>query len=70
MAVHGVRVGEEEDGLLERLHGSVHLVRLDVRLELREVVDRALAVRRGDDVRGVLADVERDFAPRGLDGGD
>ena len=68
--MRGVGVGEEEDGLLERLDRGVHLVRGDVRLELREVVDRALAVRRGDDVRGVLADVERDFAPRGLDGGD
>ena len=38
---------------------------LHVRLELREVVDRALAVSRGNDVRGVLADVESDFAPRG-----
>ena len=65
-----VGIGEEENRLLECLHLIVHLVRLDVRLELGEVVDGALAVRRGDHVGGVLADVLGDLAPRGLDGGD
>ena len=65
-----VRVREEQDALLERLHLSVHLVRPDVRLELREVVHRALAVRRGDDMDRVLPEVLRDLAPCGLDGGD
>lgn len=65
-----VRVCVVEDGLLERLHFAVHLVRRDVWLELREVVDGALAVRRGDDVGGVLADILGDLAPCSLDGGD
>ena len=65
-----VGVGEVEDGLLEGLHLGVHLVRLDVRLELGEVVDRALAVGGGDNVLGVLADVLCDLAPCSLDGGD
>ena len=62
-----VRVREEEDALLERLHLGVHLVRPDVRLELREVVDGALAVRRGDHDGGVEPEVLRDLAPRSLD---
>ena len=65
-----VRVREEEDTLLERLHLDIHLVRPDVRLELREVVHRALAVRRGDDMDRVLPEVLRNLAPCGLDGGD
>ena len=65
-----VGVGEEENGLLERLHLGVHLVRRDVRLEVGEVVDGALAVGCGDDVGGVLADVEGDFCPCCLDGCD
>ena len=66
----GVRVGEEEDGLFERLNLRVHLVRRDVGLEVGEVVDGALAVRCGDDVRWVLADVEGDFGPCCFDGCD
>ena len=66
----GVGVGEEEDRLFERLDLGIHLVRLDVRLELGEVVHGALAVRGGDHVRRVLPDVLSDLAPRGLDGGD
>ena len=65
-----VRVGKEEDGLLERLDLGVHLVRPDVRLELREVVHRAFAVRRSNDMDRVLPEVLRDLAPCGLDGGD
>ena len=61
-----VRISEEEDGLLERLHSGVHLVRPDKRPKLRKVVNRALAVSCGDDVRGVLADVEDDVRLRGL----
>ena len=64
-----VGVGEEEDGLLERLDRGVHLVRADVGLELGEVVDGALAVCGGDDIGGVVADVEGDLGPCGLDGG-
>ena len=68
MAVVGV--GEVEDGGLEGLDLGVHLVRLDVRLELGEVVDRALAVGGGDNVLRVLANVLCDLAPSSLDGGD
>ena len=57
------RVGEEEDALLERLHLRVHLVGLDVRLELREVVDCTLAMRSSDDVGRVLPEVRCDLAP-------
>ncbi len=63
-----VCVGEEEDGLLERLDLGVHLVHLDVRLELGEVVYGALTVGGSDDICRVLPDVKRDFAPRCLDG--
>lgn len=66
----GVRVGVEEDGVLERLDLAVHLVARDVRLEPREVVDGAFAMRRGDDDGRVLPDVLGDFSPGGFDGGD
>ena len=66
----GVGVGEEEDRLLERLHLRVHLVCGNVGLEVGEVVDGTLAVGRGDDMGGVLADVEGDFGPCCLDGCD
>jgi hypothetical protein len=62
-----VRVGVEEDGALELLHGGGQLVRAKMRLEAREVVDRALAVRRRDHERGVCADFARDFGPRRFD---
>ena len=65
-----VGVGEEEDGLLERLDLGVHLVRPDVGFELGEVVHRALAVGGSDDERRVLPEVLRDLAPCGLDGSD
>ena len=65
-----VRVGEVENGLLECLDLVVHLVRLDMRLELRKVVDSALAVGGSDHVGRVLPDVLCDLAPGGLDGGD
>ena len=66
----GVGVGEEEDRLFERLDLGIHLVRLDVRLELGEVVHGALAVGGSDDVRRVLAQVLCDLAPRRFDCGD
>ena len=65
-----VRVGEEENGLLERLHLGLHLVHLDVRLELGEVVDGALAVGGSDDEGRVLPDVLCHLAPCSLDGSD
>ena len=65
-----VRVGEVEDGLLECLHFAVHLVLLDVGLELGEVVDGALAVGGSDHVRRVLPNVRRDLAPCGFNSSD
>ena len=64
----GVGVGEEENGLLERLHLVVHLVRLDVRLELSQIVDGALAVGGSNHVLGILPDVGGHLAPSCLDG--
>ena len=66
----GIGVGEEEDRLFERLDLGIHLVRLDVRLELGEVVHGALAVSGSDNVRRVLAQVLCDLAPCCLDGCD
>ena len=66
----GIGVGEEEDRLFERLDLGIHLVRLDVRLELGEVVHGALAVGGSDDVRRVLAQVLCDLAPRSFYGSD
>ena len=65
-----VRVGEVENGLLECLHLTVHLVLLDVGLELCQVVNGALAVGGSDNVGGVLANVLCDLAPCCLDGCD
>ena len=62
-----VCVGEEEDGLLKCLHLEVYLVRLDVGLELGEVVDCALAVGGSDDICRVLPDVGSNLAPCGFD---
>ena len=43
-------------------------MRLQMGLEVREVVDGALAVRRGDHERGVRPDFARHLAPCRLDG--
>ena len=69
-AMFGVRIGKEEDRLFESLYLGIHLVCLDVRLELGEVVDGALAVGGGNHVCPVLADVLGDLAPCCLNGGD
>ena len=65
-----VRIGEVENGLLKCFDLVIHLVSFDMRLELREVVDGALAVGGSDHVGGVLPDVGGNFAPSGLDSGD
>ena len=65
--MHTVRVCKEEDALFELLDFIVHLVGLDCRPELREVVDSALSVGSSDHVGRVLPDVLRDLSPRGLD---
>lgn len=58
-----VSVGVVEDGLLEGLNLAVHLVGLDIRLELGEVVDSALAVGSCDDIVRVLPNILGNFAP-------
>ena len=63
-----VGVGEVEDALLECGDLVVHLVRLDMGLELGEVVDGALAVSGSNHVCRVLPDIRGDFAPSSLDG--
>lgn len=65
-----VRVGKVENRLLEGLHLIVHLVSLDMRLELSEVVHGAFAVGGSNHVRRVLPDVLGHLAPRSLDGSD
>jgi len=62
-----VCISKVEDGFFEFLDLVVHLVRLDMRLELGEVVDSAFAVGGGNDIGRVLADVLCDFAPGSLD---
>ena len=57
-----MRIGVEEDGTLELVYGGAgELVRAKVRLEVREVVDRALAMRCRDHERRVRADFARHF---------
>ena len=65
-----VGVGVVEDGLLKVLDGIIHLVRLDMGFELREVVNGALAVGGGDHVGRILPDIFCDLAPSRFDGGD
>ena len=65
-----VGVGEEKDRLLESLDFIVHLVCLDVWLELGKVVDGAFAMCGSDNVLRVLPDILGHLAPRGLDGSD
>jgi hypothetical protein len=68
-----MRIGVEEDGTLELVYGGGgELVRAKVRLEVREVVDRALAMRCRDHERWVRADFERhsESAPRRFDSRD
>lgn len=63
-----VGVGEKEDALFEVGDFVVHLVLLDMRLELGEVVDSAFAVGGSNHMSGVLPDISGDFAPGSLDG--
>jgi hypothetical protein len=62
--------GVEVDGALELVHGGGEIVRAKVRLEVREVVDRALAMRRRDHECRVRADFARHSAPRRFDSRD
>lgn len=65
-----VGVSEVENGFLEGLNLGVHLVSLDMRLELREVVDCTLAVGGSDNIVGILADIFGNLAPGSLNGSD
>ena len=65
-----MRIGVEENGTLELVHGGGELVRAKVRLEVREVVDRWLAMRCRDHGRRVRADFARHSAPRRFDSRD
>ena len=65
-----VSVGEVKNGFLECLNFTLHLVGLDVRLELRKVIDCALAVGGGNNICGILANVFGNFAPGSFDGSD
>lgn len=57
-------IGEEKDGLFKLGDYIVHLELLDVWLEMRQVVDSALAMDSCDDVSRILAYILCDFAPR------
>lgn len=65
-----VGIGEEENRFLEFLNLIVHLVGLDVRLELGQVVDGTLAMSSSNDICRVMSNVSSDFAPGCLNGGD
>ena len=60
-------IGEEKDGLFKLGDYIVHLELLYVWLEVRQVVDSALAMGSCDDVSGILTELAYilcDFAPR------
>jgi hypothetical protein len=61
-----VCVGEEEDGFFKLGDFIIHLVLLDVWLEVRQVVDSTLAMGSCEDVSRILAYILRDFAPSGF----
>lgn len=65
-----VLVRKVEDGTLKGRDLGVDVLGLDMRLELAQVVDGALAVGGGDHVLGILPDFFSDLAPGLLDGGD
>ena len=62
-----MRIGVAEDGAHELVHGGGELVRAKVRLVVREVVDRALAMRCCDHEPQVRTDFMRHSAPRRFD---
>jgi hypothetical protein len=62
-----VRVRVVEDGVFEFLDLCFNFVVLEIRLELGEVVDGALAVGSGDNILGILPDVFGDFSPGSFD---
>ena len=56
-------VGKEEDGFFKLGDFIIHLVFLDVRLEMRQVVDSTLAMGSCDDESRILAYILCDFGP-------
>ena len=65
-----ISISEEQDRLFEFGNFSVHLVRFQVWLEVREVVDGAFTVCRGNDMLRVLPDFIGNLMPRSFDGRD
>lgn len=65
-----MRISEVENRLLELRNLAIHLVVLDLRTVLFEVVDSALAVGGSDNGLGIEAEVGGDLAPCCLDGRD
>jgi hypothetical protein len=65
-----MHIGIEEDGTLELIHSSRELVRTKVRLKVREVVDRVLAMHCHDHEHWVCADFMHHSAPYCFDSHD
>jgi hypothetical protein len=61
--VDTVCVGIVKDRAFKLLDLCLDFVSSEMRFELREIVDSALAVRRSDNVLGVQPDVVGDFPP-------
>ena len=64
-----VLVGEVENSLFECSDLSFYLMSLNVRFELSQVVDGALAMSRCDDICWVQPKVSGDFTPCCFDSG-
>lgn len=63
-------VCEEENGLFEALDFEVHLMSLNMGLELGKIVDSTLAMGGSNHIGRIMANVGCDFAPGSLDSGD
>ena len=59
-------VSEEKDGFFKLGDFAIHLVLLNVRLEVRQVVDGTLSMGSCDDVVRILAYILCDFSPSSL----
>jgi len=65
-----IGVSEKEDRFFESVDFVLDLVRLEVRLELGEIIDGTLAVGGCNNVLGILPDISSDPVPSGLHSGD
>jgi hypothetical protein len=63
-AMEPVCVGEEEDGFFKLGDFVIHLVLLDVRFGMRQVVDGTLAMGSCDNVSRILAYILCNFSPK------